>query len=288
MNTTTPYVSVIIPTYNVASFIRKCIDSVLQQTLTNYEVLIVDDCSTDDTWHILNTYTDKRIRKWRHEINRGPGTARNTALKHAQGTWIVFLDGDDWMHPTRLETLCTAEFEKNYDWIIDDACILQDNSPNPRSPTLFAHVGIRASKPFTLTEHLRTTPAIHPVVKKAFLDRYQLRFCEDTNRAEDFELWIFLHIYGAKVHLVPTPLYTYRIRAESFTWDTQRVVRRMRSSCEYLAVHAPRTLQQLLHERSMVYAKKEKIYTLYAQKNWFSLIPFLFFITRFYIKKHIQ
>ena len=288
MNTATPYISIIIPTYNVAAFIRECIDSVLKQTIMNYEVLIVDDCSTDNTWHILNTYTDPRIKKWRHAKNTGPGAARNTALQHAQGAWIVFLDGDDWMHPTRLETLCTAEFEKKYDWIIDDAYILRDSSSNQYLPTLFAHVDIQANKPFTLTEHLRTTPAIHPVVKKAFLDKYQLRFCEDITRAEDFELWMFLHIHGAKAHLVPTPLYTYRIRAQSFTWDTQRVVGRMRSSCEYLATHAPHTLQLLFHAQSIIYAKKEQIYALYVQKNWLGLIPFIFFIARFYIKKYIQ
>ena len=96
-------VSIITPTYNCGRFIAETIESVLAQTYANWEMLIVDDCSTDDTKEIVGRYDDARIHYHCLEHNLGAAVARNTALKMAKGRWIAFLDSDDLWEPEKLE-----------------------------------------------------------------------------------------------------------------------------------------------------------------------------------------
>lgn len=88
-------VTVIIPTYNRAKLVRKAIDSVLKQTYTNFEVLVIDDHSTDNTKEIIESFDDDRIKYLLNERKKGAQGARNTGLLNAKGEWIAFLDSDD-------------------------------------------------------------------------------------------------------------------------------------------------------------------------------------------------
>ena len=94
-------VSVIVPVYNVEKYIRETISSVLNQTYTNFELLIIDDQSPDNTVKICQEFSDSRI-KIIHQKNRGLAGARNTGIRHAQGEYIAFLDGDDVWHREKL------------------------------------------------------------------------------------------------------------------------------------------------------------------------------------------
>jgi len=96
-------VSVIMPSYNTAKFIGESIKSVLAQTYTNWELIIVDDCSTDDTDRVVAEFTDPRIRYLKNEKNSGAAVSRNYALREARGKWIAFLDSDDLWLPEKLE-----------------------------------------------------------------------------------------------------------------------------------------------------------------------------------------
>lgn len=98
-----PKVSVIIPTYNRAELLPRAVDSVLAQTFTNYEIIIVDDCSPDNTQAIISEFDDSRIRSLRHERNQGASAARNTGIEYARGEYIAFLDDDDEWLPINLE-----------------------------------------------------------------------------------------------------------------------------------------------------------------------------------------
>jgi glycosyltransferase involved in cell wall biosynthesis len=98
-----PKVSVIIPSYNGAKFLRETIQSVLWQTFSNFELIIVDDASTDDTVKIINQFDDPRIKYIVHDKNRGSEIARNTGLQASTGEIITFLDQDDLFHPEKLQ-----------------------------------------------------------------------------------------------------------------------------------------------------------------------------------------
>lgn len=97
-------VSIIMPSYNTGRYIGETIKSVLAQTYRNWELIIIDDCSTDDTEHIVAEFTkDERIRFFKNKKNSGAAVSRNKALRMAKGKWIAFLDSDDLWKPDKLE-----------------------------------------------------------------------------------------------------------------------------------------------------------------------------------------
>ena len=96
-----PTVSVVMAAYNGAAFIRETIDSVLAQTMPDFEIVVADDCSKDDTLAVLATIDDPRLRVVKASRNGGPAVARNLAMAHARGRFIVGLDQDDLCHPER-------------------------------------------------------------------------------------------------------------------------------------------------------------------------------------------
>lgn len=96
-------VSIIMPSYNTAKYIKKAIISVLNQTYENWELIIIDDCSTDNTYEIIKTFNDNRIIYLKNATNNGAAISRNRALKVAKGKWIAFLDSDDIWKSEKLE-----------------------------------------------------------------------------------------------------------------------------------------------------------------------------------------
>nr|WP_044977212.1 glycosyltransferase family 2 protein [Ruminococcus sp. HUN007] len=108
-------VSIIMPSYNTAKFIGESIQSVLDQTYTNWELIIVDDCSTDETDEIVKPYlVDKRIKYYKNKCNSGAAVSRNLALKEAKGRWIAFLDSDDLWKNDKLQKQITFMNDNNY------------------------------------------------------------------------------------------------------------------------------------------------------------------------------
>lgn len=113
MASNTPLISIIMPAYNCSNYIKQAIDSVLIQTHQNFELLISDDVSTDNTLDVIRTYQDDRIKVFTNESNQGPAILCNQLIQYyAKGEYIVRLDADDWMSHDRLE-LQHAEFMKN-------------------------------------------------------------------------------------------------------------------------------------------------------------------------------
>lgn len=101
-------VSVVIPTFNRAHLLLRAVQSVLNQTFTDFELIIVDDASTDNTQEVVESFGDLRIRYIKHEQNKGGGASRNTGIEAARGEFIAFLDSDDEWMPTKLEIQVAA------------------------------------------------------------------------------------------------------------------------------------------------------------------------------------
>ena len=98
-----PIVSVIIPVYNNEKYIKETIESVLNQTFTDFELLLIEDCSTDNTLECIRNIEDERIRLYQNDENKGIAYTRNVGLKKAVGQYIALIDGDDIMTPERLQ-----------------------------------------------------------------------------------------------------------------------------------------------------------------------------------------
>ena len=107
-------VSIIMPSYNTEKFIVDTINSVLNQTYKNWELIIVDDCSTDDTINIIKQFNDGRIKFFQNDKNSGAAISRNKALTEAKGKWIAFLDSDDLWYPEKLEKQIKFMKENDY------------------------------------------------------------------------------------------------------------------------------------------------------------------------------
>lgn len=117
-------VSIIMPSYNTAEFISKTIHSVLNQTYTDWELIIVDDCSKDNTDEVIAPFlADPRIRYLKNEVNSGAALSRNRALREATGKWIAFLDSDDLWEPEKLEKQIAFMKENGYAFSYTDYMI---------------------------------------------------------------------------------------------------------------------------------------------------------------------
>ena len=130
-------VSIIMPSYNTAKFISETIESVLAQTYPNWELIIVDDCSTDDTDAVVCPYlVDDRIRYIKNEKNRGAAVSRNRALREAKGKWVAFLDSDDLWFPEKLEKQISFMKKNDYHFSYTNYIEIDENAnPNGRSVT---------------------------------------------------------------------------------------------------------------------------------------------------------
>jgi len=113
-------ISIIMPSYNTEQFIGESIKSVLAQTYTKWELIIVDDCSTDNTDAVVAAFDDERIKYIKNEKNSGAAISRNRALREAQGKWITFLDSDDLWAPEKLEKQLRFMTENNYSFTYTD------------------------------------------------------------------------------------------------------------------------------------------------------------------------
>ena len=121
-----PTISVITPIYNGADFAARCYENLLKQSFANWEWVVVDDGSTDDTAEIISKIKDDRVRLFSYKQNKGRGYARNQAVRESCGDWIVIWDVDDLNFPERLETIEKARLQ-NYDFFCSYAVVVNND-----------------------------------------------------------------------------------------------------------------------------------------------------------------
>ena len=123
-------VSVIMPSYNCGRFVEETIRSVQAQTYQNWEIIFMDDCSTDDTIRIVSSLkeSDNRIHLYQNAFNQGAAISRNKALREAKGRWIAFLDSDDLWEPTKLEKQIRFMEENDYHFSCTDRDEIDEGS----------------------------------------------------------------------------------------------------------------------------------------------------------------
>lgn len=106
-------ISIIIPTYNRANMLKNAINSILKQDYTEYEIIVVDDCSKDNTQEILKQFSNSKIYYYRNKINSGAGITRKNGYYNSNGQYIIFMDDDDYYLDTHFFSKCMNEFKKN-------------------------------------------------------------------------------------------------------------------------------------------------------------------------------
>lgn len=204
-------VSIIMPTYNCGHYIQKTIESVLQQTYKEWELLIIDDCSTDNTKEIVEKYVIdyEQIHYVCQDSNKGVAIARNKGMELAKGTYIAFLDSDDVWLPEKLEIQvdfmrkkkCSFSF-MTYELIDEEGRLL--------------HKIIRAPEKINYDTALYNTPIFTSSVmfmKENFKD-YKFSY---TGNGEDFTLWLKLLKQTDYAYGIDACLVNYRIRSGSLS-----------------------------------------------------------------------
>lgn len=216
-------VSIIIPCYNVSRFVPDTINSVLSQEDSDWEVLAVDDGSTDETLTILRAFAnkDRRIRVY-HQENKGVSSARNLGLEHAKGDWIYFLDGDDIIEKELVKLLNSQSEDK--DMIVFDF-LIEDQSEIKR---IYRVSSVANSLSRFLTNKLTILMGSH-AMRNRFVSNHQLRFVADTCYGEDREFIAKALSCKPNINNIPKILFRYRRRDGSAMTDRQYSYRRFTS-----------------------------------------------------------
>lgn len=206
-------ISIIIPVYNVEKFLRECLDSVMAQTMTDFEALLVDDGSPDRAGEICDEYAarDARFRVF-HTPNQGVCAARNLALEHARGKYVYFLDSDDWLHPERLHQLLAGGMSEDGISFAPGMEVFADRTVNQPMPVLRAEGGFEACAP-VIAELMRRDCfgwVWCKLFSKKIIDEHRIRFSKDQLPLDDE---IFTAEYCRHINRIYTddrPFYYYR------------------------------------------------------------------------------
>lgn len=211
----TPKVSVVVPAYNIASFVKETLDSVFAQTYNNFEVILVNDGSKDtpELEIALAPYFDRII--YAEQENLGASQARNTAICLANGDYLAFLDGDDiWLPNFLLSQIETLE-KQNFDMIYCDAelfgvPLFEGEKYTKNSPS---HGAVTTETLISAQCNVITSGTL---LKKDWVRRVNM-FDTDLPRMQDFDLWYRLAKHGAKIGYQADVLVKYRVRLNSLS-----------------------------------------------------------------------
>ena len=219
-----PLVSIIMPAYNAERFINESIDSVLNQTYLNWELIVIDDESTDTTAALVETKIalDNRI-KYFWKRNAGAGIARNFGIARSRGSLIAFLDADDLWLDSKLAISVAELASENIDLIFSDSFIFRNELVEPLTEKMGVISGYYAGKEGILSFLIQNRiPILTAVLKKeAFLKTPGFTSVQIT---ADYDLWLQLLDAGCSFKAIDQPLSAYRIHDESLTKDDRRVL----------------------------------------------------------------
>lgn len=212
----TPLVSLTMATYNVAEYLERSLDSVVNQTYRNLDIYIVDDGSTDNTPEILRLYAerDSRIRLVLKEKNEGLAVSRNMAVSEARGVYIAFADGDDILDITLVEKAVNRLQEGDYDFVIWDYRVFHHDEELTRLGAVSSLEGVDPHDIDTLLS--RPNFAWVKMAKTDFLRSLNTPFPIGRTRQDMPVNWRML-TSGAKIGLVPERLYCYRQQPSATT-----------------------------------------------------------------------
>ncbi|MDR2626817.1 MAG: glycosyltransferase [Dysgonamonadaceae bacterium] len=211
-------ISVIVPVYNTAALLPRCIDSLLAQTLQDIEIILIDDASTDNSWDIMQDYRQKypdKLRTIHSEINRRQGGARNLGIEAAQGEYLGFVDSDDWAEKEMYKLLYNKAIEDD-----SDLCycyrrqVTETGVVSEDSNSYFLPEG-------QITEALRKEMIAHHITftqryiyRRTLFSEHHIRFPEHL-RYEDLMIDPLFLLYANRIAAVKQSLYNYFVHSNS-------------------------------------------------------------------------
>ncbi len=212
-----PKVSVLMPTYNVEKYIAEAIESILNQTFSDFELIILDDGSTDGSADIAKSFTDNRIVYHHNDVNLGLANNLNVGLRMARGKYIARMDGDDISLPERFQT--QIDFLEAHPDIDLCSCGLQMFGTEDT-------VWVREANPEAVKITMMFySPVLHAtsVWRRESFEKHNLYYDQNAFPAEDYELWSRA-VFHCKLVNIPQVLYRYRIHGIQVTKTDDRAL----------------------------------------------------------------
>lgn len=212
-----PLISLILPVFNASSTLSRMIESLLTQTFSEWELLIIDDGSTDNSSALCNQYAlqDNRIHVF-HQKNSGVSMARQVGVNNANGIYSIHVDADDWIAPTMLEQLYLKAKESDADVVIADYFInsSQNETIVKQCPS--------STKPQILLQDMFKNKIFgalwHKLLRTELYRKYHLQFFPDINHCEDLLIWVqLLQHKDIKIDYLPQAFYHYWVNDNSIT-----------------------------------------------------------------------
>ena len=226
-------VSIIMPSYNAARFIGESINSVLLQTYSNWELLIVDDCSKDNSVEVVRKFAniDKRVVLFSLEKNVGAAAARNVAIEHAQGQYIAFLDSDDVWDEYKLEKQLAFMKQYSYVFTFSNYYVMEENGKKTENI-------VKVPSSLSYHQYLRNTIIVCLTV---IIDRQQTGDFKMPliKSSHDMALWLLIMKRGFKAYGLKDVLAGYRLVSTSNTakkWKAAKDVWKVYREIEGLSV----------------------------------------------------
>ena len=209
-----PLISVIVPVYNAEKYLHRCVDSILAQTFTDFELILIDDGSIDCSRTICEKYAtnDKRI-KVIHKSNGGVASARQMGVDNALGNYTIHADPDDWVEPTMLEELYKKAIEKDADMVICDFYVQTCNTCITRTQRISEESS--EDTLLALLSHKLHGSLCNKLIRLECYKKFNIRFVEGLNFCEDYLVCIKMLKNDIKVAYLNKAFYYY----DQFTND---------------------------------------------------------------------
>lgn len=205
-------ISIIVPVYNCEKYIRQCIESIIEQTFRDFELIIINDGSTDNTVHILKEYKRYNYIKIINQNNKGVSHARNNGIVNALGEYICFIDGDDYIDKNFLSTYINEIIDNKYDWILSGIYDFNKNAIIKEIKYEEKEWNMNNYKDCTNFYSLELLTAPFPkLFKKDIIDKHNLRFNTNLSLAEDREFNYKYAQYTNTIKTIPYKGYYYRV-----------------------------------------------------------------------------
>ena len=212
------YFSIVVPVYNVEPYLHQCVDSILQQSCNDYELILVDDGSTDNSGNICDTYSDKNEHVIViHKKNGGLSSARNAGLEIAQGQFVIFLDSDDfWDNLEALKRIKSLLNESEADLLVFNAKRYYEDGKNSSliincdvNRSLINSGNVIESIEYMIRNNIYRAAAWNKVIRRSIIQEHNMRFKEGY-LSEDMDWCGDLLLYCKKFDYYDSAIYCYR------------------------------------------------------------------------------
>ena len=256
MESKTPSVSIIIPTYNRSEMLERAIQSIFRQTYKDFEILVIDDCSNDNTLHMLKNFQSHDFKIFRNNTNKGAAYSRNLGINNSRGKFIAFLDSDDEWLPTKLQKQinyfekCPSKIGVVYCQVFDNSFILRKNTKPSKDGNIYSDL----------------LQGWCPPTTSAFIIKFEalnngIRFDEKLKSFQDYDLWIQLAKFW-EFHFIPEPLVIFNHHEESrVSIDLQTRI----SGLEYFLKKWKKNIIEVGGNRALDFIRRKYLSAVYSQ-----------------------